>query len=131
MNAAAERETVFVYGTLRSGGSNHFRLSGAVAGGAATVAGRLYRIDWYPGLVLDPAGDRVCGEIFEVDVERLRELDAFEGLAAGETEGAEYRRVETVVRLADDSTRRVWVWEWIGPCDETSRIADGDWHRKP
>ncbi|MEO8614231.1 MAG: gamma-glutamylcyclotransferase family protein, partial [Luteolibacter sp.] len=44
---------VFVYGTLRRGGSNHFRMDGAEFITAGRIAGRMYKIDWYPGLVLD------------------------------------------------------------------------------
>ncbi len=47
---------VFVYGTLRQGASNHFRLEGATTLGEAWVLGQLYRIDWYPGLLLDDDG---------------------------------------------------------------------------
>lgn len=117
---------VFVYGTLRRGGSNHFRMAGGrfVTGGS--VRGRLYRIDWYPGLVLVPGGGCVIGEVFDVTGDQLRELDVFEGLSAGETEGSEYRRVLTDVSH-DGKTTHAWVWEWLGPVDETRLIASGDW----
>jgi len=117
---------VFVYGTLRQGGSNHFRMAGSrfVTGGS--VRGRLYRIDWYPGLVLDPDGGCVIGEVYDVTGDQLRELDVFEGLSAGETEGSEYRRVPTEV-TDDGKATHAWVWEWLGPVDEARLIASGDW----
>lgn len=120
---AGDRSRVFVYGTLRRGGSNHFRMEGGAFLGEATVRGRLYKIDWYPGLVLDSLGDPIPGEIFEVGPEQLAALDEFEGVSAAEVESSEYRRVETAAQLAD-GPMTVWVWEWIGPVEEARRISD-------
>jgi len=120
-------QLVFVYGTLRRGGSNHFRLAGAEFVTAGTITGRMYRIDWYPGLVLDDAGDEIHGEVYLVDPEQLAALDLFEGLSAGEITGSEYRRVPTIVVCQDSQTLTAWVWEWCGIVDETQRLADGDW----
>lgn len=117
---------VFVYGTLRQGGSNHFRMAGGRYVGNGHVSGRLYRIDWYPGLMLDPDAGKVFGEVFDVTLEQLHELDIFEGLSAGEVEGSEYRRVLTDVSDGVGMTH-AWVWEWIGPVDETRLIPSGDW----
>jgi len=112
---------VFVYGTLRRSGSNYFRMDGAEFRSAATVHGRLYQIDWYPGLVLDEAADEVMGEIHQVSPNMLEALDQFEG--------PEYRRVRVDVACGGDhrSPLPVWVWEWLGPVDETRRITNGDW----
>ncbi len=43
-----QNHMVFVYGTLRRGGSNHFRMEGAEFLSAATVNGRLYRSFYQP-----------------------------------------------------------------------------------
>jgi gamma-glutamylcyclotransferase (GGCT)/AIG2-like uncharacterized protein YtfP len=121
-------QPVFVYGTLCRQGSNHFRMAGAEWIGSGSVTGRLYRIDWYPGLVLDAAaGDEVHGELFAVSSALLAELDLFEGLAAGELAGSEYRRVKVDVRLHSGETQLAWVWEWIGPTDERARLFHGNW----
>lgn len=120
-------DIVFVYGTLRRGGSNHFRMAGAEFIAAGTISGRMYRIDWYPGLVLDSAGDEISGEVYAVGPEQLAALDAFEGLSAGEIQGSEYRRVLTTVVQQDSQTRTAWVWEWLGATEESQRVADGDW----
>ncbi len=120
-------QLVFVYGTLRGGGSNHFRMKGAELITTGTVAGRLYRIDWYPGLVLDDAGGEIHGEVYSVTPEQLSDLDIFEGLSAGEMEGSEYRRVPTTVVRTDSQTLTAWVWEWLGSVDDSQRVADGDW----
>lgn len=120
------RELVFVYGTLRCGGSNHFRMFGADAVAEGFVAGRIYRISWYPGLVLGGEGE-VKGEIYSVDADLLKALDAFEGLSAGEVEGSEYRRAKTMVTCPDGRTFSAWVWEWIGPLDGKDFLEQGDW----
>jgi gamma-glutamylcyclotransferase (GGCT)/AIG2-like uncharacterized protein YtfP len=120
-------QLVFVYGTLRRGGSNHFRMAGAGFVAPGTINGRMYRIDWYPGLVLDDAGDEIQGEVYSVDPELLAILDVFEGLSAGEIEGSEYRRVRTSVIQRDSQPVDAWVWEWLGATDESQRLVDGDW----
>ncbi|RPJ35562.1 MAG: gamma-glutamylcyclotransferase [Verrucomicrobiaceae bacterium] len=122
----ADMESVFVYGTLRRGGSNHFRMDGAEFVAAGTVRGRLYHIDWYPGLVLDENAGEVPGEIHQVSAGMLDELDRFEG--------PQYRRVRVEVNGGGDhrSPLSAWLWEWLGPVDEGRRIISGDWlsHKK-
>ncbi len=121
------RESVFVYGTLRRGGSNHWRMSGAAFVSPGTVEARLFRIDWYPGIILaDGGGERVLGEVYQVDAATLAALDEFEGVSAGEIEGSEYRRVQTEVQTALGGLS-AWVWEWKGPVDPSRRIKSGDW----
>jgi gamma-glutamylcyclotransferase (GGCT)/AIG2-like uncharacterized protein YtfP len=77
---------VFVYGTLKRGGSNHhFMASGSFAGNAQTPPGfTLYEIAGYPGMVREE-GDRegVRGEVWSVDDECLADLDVLEGLEEG------------------------------------------------
>jgi len=124
---SANREFVFVYGTLRRGGSNHFRMDGAEFITEGRISGKLYRISWYPGLVLDAAGDDIVGEVYSVDLEMLGNLDAFEGVSAGETEDSGYRRVRTTVTRADGEILSAWVWEWLGAVDERQRLGHGDW----
>lgn len=120
-------ELVFVYGTLRDGGSNHFRMVGAQAVGAGHVRGKLYGIDWYPGLVLDAEGERVLGEVYAVGAEQMAALDAFEGLPVGELIGPEYRRVQVPVETAAGDVMVAWVWEWTGAVNEERRVRSGDW----
>ncbi len=123
----ANSELVFIYGTLRRGGSNDFRMAGAEFITSGTITGRMYRIDWYPGLVLDEAGGEIHGEVYAVGLELLSALDVFEGLSAGEMEGIEYRRVQTPVIQKNSCMLTAWVWEWLGGTEESQRISDGDW----
>lgn len=91
------RHRIFVYGTLKRGGTNHHWLQGQTfVAPAQTVPGfRMYALDGYPGLVAAP-DDRngVTGEIWEVDGRCLAALDELEGIAEGL-----YRRVP--IPLAD------------------------------
>jgi gamma-glutamylcyclotransferase (GGCT)/AIG2-like uncharacterized protein YtfP len=123
---AGGRQRVFVYGTLREGGSNAWRMAGAAKVGVAAVRGRLYRVSWYPALLLDRAGGEVAGEVWEVGAELLAELDRFEGVAPGGG-GGEYRRVRAVARLAGGGESPVWLWEWAAPVAGLELLAGGDW----
>lgn len=122
----AEGGLVFVYGTLRQGASNHWRMEGAEFVGEGEVEGLLYRIGWYPGLVLKEGSGTVKGEVYRADAEKMAKLDVFEGCSAGDPEPHEYRRVKTRVRLAG-GTQETWVWEFIAPIGEREAIGSGDW----
>jgi gamma-glutamylcyclotransferase (GGCT)/AIG2-like uncharacterized protein YtfP len=77
---------IFVYGTLKRGGSNHRYLAGQkYVGDARTSPGfRLVELDGYPGMVSVPDDDEgVTGEVWRVDDKTLAQLDAFEGVDEG------------------------------------------------
>jgi gamma-glutamylaminecyclotransferase len=77
---------VFVYGTLKRGGSNHFLLSRQkFVGTARTRTGfTLYDLDGYPGMVAEAAAaEGVAGEVWSVDAACLDELDRLEGTEEG------------------------------------------------
>ena len=114
-------ERIFVYGTLRRDGSNAHRLRDGHFVAPASVRGRLYRISWYPGIVLDPHGDPIHGELWDIPAAIMPELDAFEG--------PEYRRLQTAVAMHSDppQTTNAWLWEWLHPTDHLTRIPHGDW----
>jgi len=120
-------ELVFVYGTLRRGGSNAFRMDGAEFVATGKVAGKLFSISWYPGLVLDEGRETVEGDVFRVGADQLVALDEFEGISANEIEGAEYRRVKTPVMTAGQQVIAAWTYEWKGPVDASKRIQSGNW----
>jgi gamma-glutamylcyclotransferase (GGCT)/AIG2-like uncharacterized protein YtfP len=119
-------EPVFVYGTLRRGGSNHFRMNGAGFLGAGSIAGTIHRIDWYPALVCGGAGE-VRGELYRVSTEHLLALDLFEGILPDADEPREYHRVKVEVTLDSAEKQSAWVWEWIGSLDGAEPLVVGDW----
>lgn len=83
--------------------------------GEAQLNGELYRIDWYPGVVLSDSKTPVFGEVFELkSADHLSELDAYEG--------SEYRRV-----IDKTSTGLVWVWEYQRETASLERLESGRW----
>ena len=122
MNANA----VFVYGTLRRGGSNHFRMAGADFLGEGKISGRMYQIEWYPALVC--GGSRwVKGELYRLSDSTLGELDIFEGIHIDPLEVREYRRVRTMVTLSGGGREEAWVWEWAGDVSHGRELEGEDW----
>lgn len=111
-------ELVFVYGTLRRGASNHFRMQSSEFVTAGSVRGQLFRVTWYPALLCGGT-DLVKGEFYRASSRLLSELDEFEG--------CEYRRVKTVVLLEDGTSEQAWVWEWLGNTNKLVRVLSGDW----
>jgi len=77
---------LFVYGTLKRGGSNHHYLTGQKFLGAARTAPgfRLFDLGGFPGLVPVPEDQAgVIGEVYDADATALAALDVLEGLAEG------------------------------------------------
>jgi len=117
--SANQKTLVFVYGTLRRGSSNHFRLGKAPFVEEAWILGRLYRIDWYPGMRLDEEGVPVRGEIYEIEREALRELDVFEG--------KEFERLKTKVHAKGGGDFHVWLYEYCREVDYGAELLPADW----
>lgn len=124
---------VFIYGSLRRGASNAWRMKGAEYLGQGEVKGQLYQISSCPGLVVDEDGGAVIGELWRVSSEMLAELDEFV-LAP---EGEEYRRVEVLCHgslmvgsersPSWDDSKWAWAWEWKGSIHDAPSVASGDW----
>ncbi len=100
--------------------------------GPATIAGRLYRIDWYPGLV--PGDGMVHGEVFRLRTPEssLVWLDAYEGIAPddAETNRNEYERVRRPVTLANGDLVETWVYLYLRDVSSATPVADGRWPGK-
>ncbi len=116
------KHLVFVYGTLRRGGAGAMSLrfpdSKFIA--EAQVSGSLYDLGAYPGLLLNESNSLVTGEVYEVDNELLKELDAFEA-------SSDYRRKQVEISLG--TQRRIC---WVYAPDPASYslstlITSGDW----
>ena len=118
-------ELLFVYGALRKGASNDWRMEGARWLGAAEVPGTLVKIDWYPGLVLG-GESLVKGEVYEVSEGLLRELDEFEGIGLTDERNGEYHRIRAKVNLTGNPTE-VWIYEWLKGVSEYEIVDSGDW----
>lgn len=123
--------SVFVYGTLRRGGSNHFRMDHAEFVGLGKVAGAIHLIDSnpelvFPALKLDVEG-HVVGEVYLVSETLLKSLDAFEGICERYEEPYEYRRVRVGVEMETGGSVSAWIWEWNSGLDGARPLPEGDW----
>ncbi|MDG1070659.1 MAG: gamma-glutamylcyclotransferase [Akkermansiaceae bacterium] len=118
-------ELIFVYGALRKGASNDWRMKGARWLGPAEVAGTLVKVDWYPGLVLE-GGSVVLGEVYEVGSELINELDEFEGIGLEDERNGEYHRVKAEVSFEGESLN-VWIYEWLKGVEGYPVVESGDW----
>ena len=125
---------LFVYGTLRADALHpmHTVLAGGgVHAGEASVAGRLYAVSWFPGLVLDPT-ERVPvrGELWRiVDAAILDTLDAYEGCGPNDVAPFEFVRTIVPAHCHDGRKLDAWVYMYTRTVDETLRVHSGDWLR--
>jgi gamma-glutamylcyclotransferase (GGCT)/AIG2-like uncharacterized protein YtfP len=126
-----ESDYLFVYGTLRPACDHAmagFLAKRARLLGSARVRGRLYQLDWYPGL-LGPvaADDWVQGDLYELtDPEpTLADLDRYEIDASALFE-------RSLVPAVRDTQEQVsaWVYFYRGEVREAQRIASGDYLRR-
>lgn len=119
---------VFVYGTLRRGGSNDItRLKPAPRYvGPAQVAGVLYHLGAYPGMLL--GGDRcVVGEVYAITPALDAVLDGIEGVQGDP--GDEYIRREVAVQVAEQLLRCLVYEINLQHVVAAPEIPHGDWLR--
>jgi len=97
---------VFVYGTLKKNHSNHYHcLRDATFVGYATTKERYSMVDvGFPVLLTPGEGHPVRGEVYEVNSETLKGLDALESA------GYVYDRVRKYVRMDDGTSARVYYY---------------------
>lgn len=124
----APTRLVYVYGTLRRGGRNDInRLQPAPEYvGMGEVQGRLYHLDWYPGLRLGgQEAVTVVGEVYRIAPELEDVLDGIEQIVPGEE--SEYFKREVDV-LVEGCARNCLLYE-INPARVIGRqaIGHGDW----
>ena len=131
---AATARHVFVYGTLRRGGSNDItRLQPApVWVGVARLRGALYGLGPYPGMRLDGHAEQdppVIGEVYVVTADLERQLDVIEGLRLDlpPQDLDEYAKRDVTVEVAGQSVA-CFMYE-IHPrfADANARLLHGDW----
>ena len=117
---------VFVYGTLRRGGTNDInRLSPPPRfKGAAQVAGRLFSLGAYPGIQLG-AGGMVVGEVYAIASELEAVLDEIEGLAP--TPDGQYEKAAIQVAVG---SQHLSCFIYVATVETLVRgvhMASGDW----
>jgi len=111
---------VFVYGTLKRGGSNHSLLesSSEFLGEALTVPTYKMVATSFPVIMPDATGKPVAGEIYAVDDATLARLDQLE------REGHSYDRVAIAATATlangEPSTTRAFIY--VGRADRFARM---------
>ncbi|TDU64608.1 gamma-glutamylcyclotransferase (GGCT)/AIG2-like uncharacterized protein YtfP [Prosthecobacter fusiformis] len=103
---------IFVYGTLKRGGSNHGYMRGQqfIAEADTLPKYRLYDLGGYPGMVAaESDGLSISGEIWEVNTDGLGRLDALEDI-----EGGEYAR-ERIPMLPPHDELQVEGYRYLFP----------------
>lgn len=123
------RQLLFVYGTLRPGCNNPMAIwlnSAAWHAGRATVIGKLYQVQDYPGVVPSSAGI-VAGDLFLLpdDPSVLERLDAYEECSPAFPAPHEYKRERLVVEGAEGSLE-AWVYVYQGDVHGLDLIESGD-----
>jgi gamma-glutamylcyclotransferase (GGCT)/AIG2-like uncharacterized protein YtfP len=109
-------ELLFVYGTLRRGGSHHDLLHGAPMLGDWTSGPHFDLLDMGPYPALIGGRGRVSGEIYRIGSHMLPALDAYEGCPG------DYRRERIHTPFGE-----AWVYLWDRPAPAVSVIPGGDW----
>jgi len=122
---------LFVYGTLLSKSNNEFAKylkSNSLLVNEATCQGQLYRISWYPGMILSTnPNDVVFGQLLEIigDTEDVfGKLDDYEGMDQTNKEQNEYRR-EIINVQCKNQTYKSWAYLYAKPLDSFERITNG------
>ncbi|RFA28294.1 hypothetical protein CAI21_13345 [Alkalilimnicola ehrlichii] len=111
-------DLVFVYGTLRRGGTNHHWLDGAEWLGYHRTEPKFQMLDLgpYPGVVR-PGTDAIVGELYRINALMLKRLDRLE----------DYPVLYTRTRIPTDHGH---AWLYLYRCRDGSRyprIRQGDW----
>lgn len=130
--AGQGQNLLFVYGTLRHNAASPASAmldAHAEPVGNARFQGRLYLVDWYPGVVPSARpGDWVHGEVWQLSNPPviLPHLDAYEACGAGFAEPTEYVRELRPVVLDNGRIESAWIYLYNRPAEGLARIASGD-----
>lgn len=128
---------LFVYGTLRRGFDHpmaRLLALNALYVGPARVAGRLYHLGNYPGIVLSQRPrEWVYGDIYDLGGVSglLTRLDRYEGLSRGRKGVGEYRRQTVCAFLLDDDSPLISLtYLYLRPVHGLRRLITGDYLRQ-
>jgi gamma-glutamylcyclotransferase (GGCT)/AIG2-like uncharacterized protein YtfP len=128
------REYLFVYGTLRRDSKSELYHLLARYGdfvGDATYQGKLYMVDYYPGVVpSDDARDVVHGEAYRLTCSDivLARLDEYEECSSGFPDPTEYVRRNEKVKLNTGEVIAAWVYIFNRSTAGLQPIQSGDYY---
>ena len=123
---------LFVYGTLlRQCNSDISSILGHFTEfkGLATFQGRLFKIDYYSGVIpSNDSNDVVQGEVYRLRHPELvlSQLDLYEECGPSFNEPTEYVRNIHSVRLSNGDAFTAWIYIYNWPTDKLERIESGD-----
>jgi gamma-glutamylcyclotransferase (GGCT)/AIG2-like uncharacterized protein YtfP len=121
---------LFVYGTLRSayeGNAKKEYLQGADFVSPAKTRGKLYMVDYYPGLVLSETEHWALGEVYLIENEaQLHELDVYEGCAKKSPQPHEYERKIIPAVLSSGELVNAWAYVYKQDTSKFDLIDSGD-----
>lgn len=120
-------DMLFVYGSLRrqSGHAmSRWLMKHAEWQGEGAITGRLFRVDWYPGLV---AGQGlVKGDVYRLPTPAMLErLDAFEDIRGRPDD--EYERRLSAVQMIAGGSLQAWVYWYRQSTERLELVQGGDW----
>jgi gamma-glutamylcyclotransferase (GGCT)/AIG2-like uncharacterized protein YtfP len=131
------RAYIFVYGTLRRGANSEmYQLFAQHAEFVdnATYRGKLYRVDYYPGVVpSDDLNDIVFGEVYllqNTDIV-LPLLDQYEEFGLEFPEPNEYRRLQQTVFLRNGNIFTAWIYIYNHSTESLELIESADFLNLP
>jgi len=123
-------ELIFVYGTLRSGcttGAHQLYLAGDTFIAPAKIKGRLYKVSYYPALVVDDTADWVIGEVYQLaSTAQLAALDAYEECSYPASPEQKYQRRKVTVLTDAGEYLSAWVYAYQHASAHLEFIASGD-----
>jgi gamma-glutamylcyclotransferase (GGCT)/AIG2-like uncharacterized protein YtfP len=123
---------LFVYGTLRRDINSemyHFLARYGKFVGDATFQGKLYMVDYYPGLVpSDNPQDVVYGEVYNLSCSDtvLSRLDDYEECGPKFSKPTKYVRHKQDVKLKTGEVMSAWVYIFERPTVGLQLIESGD-----
>lgn len=121
---------IFVYGTLRRActtGAHQTYLAGAEFSDTAKINGKLYRVSYYPALVLDNSADWVLGEVYRLtSAEQLIRLDAYEECTYPSLPDQEYQRKKIDILTDSGKMLSVWIYSYQHAVEGLELITTGD-----
>lgn len=125
-----QTDYIFVYGTLRRAcatGAHQTYLAGAEFIAPAKINGKLFKVSYYPALVIDETAGSVVGEIYQLaSAEQLECLDNYEECTYPALPEQEYQRLQVTVQTDAGKHLSVWVYAYQHASEHLECIASGD-----
>ncbi len=125
---------LFVYGTLQTALNTEMAVYLAAHASfvsKGTIQAQLYKISWFPGVVLSPViTDRVYGTLFQIESAAVTAvfdvLDAYEGADAQHSQDSLFIRKLVTVSTLSKQQHTAWVYLYNRPIVGLERILSGD-----